>query len=57
MGARKEHISPSDDIISKCFLSSFLEVESSYLRNLHSLEVIESIGFDHTSKLLRILVI
>ena len=47
---RKEHISPSDNIISKCFLSSFLEVESSYLCNLHSLEVSESISFDHTFK-------
>lgn len=43
-------MSPSDSLISKCILSSFLEVENVYLCNLHSIQVSESISFDHIFK-------
>lgn len=47
---KKMSIYPSNNVLSKNFLSTFLEVEPLYLCNLHSLQVSESISFDHTFK-------
>ena len=47
---RNELSSPSNNVISKCFLMSFLEAEEHYLSNIHALEVSEAISFDHTFK-------
>ena len=47
---KKEHVGPSDNLISRSFLSSFLDSENAYVCNLLSLEVSESISFDHTFK-------
>lgn len=46
----QEHDTPSNNVISKCFLTSFLQSEKLYLQQIHSVEVTEAISFDHTFK-------
>jgi len=42
--------SPSNDIISKAFLATFLENEQLYLKELSRIPIEQSISFDHTFK-------
>lgn len=42
--------SPSNDIISKAFLATFLENEQMYIHEMLSIPIGESISFDHTFK-------
>lgn len=42
--------SPSNNILSKCFLTSFLSQEDIYLSEMESIPAGESISFDHTFK-------
>lgn len=42
--------SPSNDIISKAFLVTFLENEQLYLREMMNIPIEEAISFDHTFK-------
>lgn len=46
---------PSDDVISQCFVSKFLEDESTYKSKIQAVETGESLSFDHTFKQLPIL--
>ena len=41
---------PSNDILRKCFLAQFLELEHLYLKCIHSMQVGSAISFDHTFK-------
>ena len=42
---------PSNDMLSKCFLSGFLEQEKMYLNEMAAVTVTKSISFDHTFKI------
>ena len=43
--------SPSNDVLSKCFLTRFLQHEELYLHEMEAIPVTESISFDHTFKI------
>ena len=49
--ASKMSQSPSNDALSKCFLTSFLQHEELYLYEMINIPVTESISLDHTFKI------
>ncbi len=51
-GFQSSHLSnsPSNSLLAKCFLAKFTSQESVYIRELMSIEIGNSISFDHTFK-------
>ena len=45
-----DFLSPSNDLIRKCFITHFLNNEDVYLKEINTLSVTDSLNFDHTFK-------